>query len=73
MEPLSHIIADQVEANYLKHMRAGRTERQISHLLFADDLIIFVDDLLLLAEASIEQAYYIMHCLDLFVMLQGKK
>jgi hypothetical protein len=58
MERLSHITADQVEVNYWKP--------QISHLLFADDLH-------LLAEASIEQAHYVMHCLDQFCQASGQK
>lgn len=52
MERLSHIIAYQVEAGYWILMKAGNTGPQISHLLFAENL-------LLLAEASIEQAYCI--------------
>jgi hypothetical protein len=46
MDRLSHIIADQVEAQYWKPMCAGRYGPQISHLLFANDLLLF-------AEASI--------------------
>lgn len=38
-------------------MRAGRYGPQISHLLFADGL--------LFAEASIEQAHCVLHCLDI--------
>jgi len=48
MDRLSHIIADQVEAEYWKPMTAGRYGPQIYHLLFADDLLVF-------AEASIEE------------------
>jgi len=66
MDRLSHIIADQVKAQYWKPMRAGRYGPQISHLLF-------VDDLLLSAEASIEQAHCIMHCLEHFCKASGQK
>ncbi|CAJ2669949.1 unnamed protein product [Trifolium pratense] len=66
MERLSHIIADQVDAEYWKPMRAGRNGPKISHLLFADDLLLF-------AEASIEQVHCIMHCLDIFCQASGQK
>jgi len=66
MDKLSHIIADQVEAEYWKPMRAGRYGPQISHLLFVDDLLLF-------AEASIKQAHCVMHCLDLFCQASGQK
>jgi len=46
--------------------RAGRYDLQISHLLFANDLLLF-------AEASIKQAHCIMHCLDLFCQASGQK
>jgi hypothetical protein len=66
MERLSHIIADQVEAQYWKPMRAGRYGPEISHLLFADDLLLF-------AEASIEQAHCVMHCLEMFCQASGQR
>jgi len=47
-------------------MRAGRSGPLIYHLLFADDLLLF-------AEASIEQAHCIMHCLNLFCEASGQK
>jgi len=66
MERLSHIIADQVEADYWKHMHAGRYGPPISHLLFADGLLLF-------AEASIEQAHCVLHCIDMFCQSLGRK
>jgi hypothetical protein len=38
---LSHIIIDQVEDNYLKPMRASISRPQLSHLLFAIDILLF--------------------------------
>lgn len=66
VDRLSHIIANQVEVDYWKPMRAGREGPQISHLLFADDLLLFV-------EASVEQDYCIMHCLNQFCSSSGQK
>jgi hypothetical protein len=66
MDKLSHMIADQVEANYWLPMRACRYGPQITHLLFIDDLLVF-------AEASIEQAYCVLHCLDTFLKLLVKR
>jgi len=47
-------------------MRAGRSGPLISHLLLADDLLLFV-------EAFIEQAHCIMHCLNLFCEASSQK
>lgn len=66
MDKLSHIIVDQVEANYWKPMRARKDGPQISHLLFEDGLLLFV-------EASMEQAHCIMHYLNLFYDFFGQK
>jgi hypothetical protein len=45
-------------------MRVGKSGPQISHL-FADDL--------LFAEASIEEAHCVMHCLDQFCQASGQR
>jgi len=66
MDKLSHMIANQVEAGYWLPMRAGMYGLQISHLLFADDLLLF-------AETSIEQAHCVLHCLDTFCQASGQK
>lgn len=41
MDHLSHIIVDQVDAYYLKLVRAGHEGPQVSHLLFAGDRFLF--------------------------------
>lgn len=47
-------------------MRAGRYGPQISHFLFANDLLLF-------KEASIEEAHWFMDCLDLFCQASSQK
>lgn len=63
---LTSLQIDQVEADYWRHQRACRDEPQISHLLFADDLLLF-------GEASLEQAQCIMHCLNQFCSSSDQK
>lgn len=48
MDNLSHIIADSVREGNWKPMKVGRQGLNISHLNFTDDLLLF-------AEASVEQ------------------
>lgn len=43
MEDLSHIIADAVNNGIWKPMKAGRHGPSISHLIFADDLLVFAE------------------------------
>lgn len=64
MDCLSHIIADQIDARYWKLCKA--CEPKVSHLLFTDDLLLF-------AKATIEQAYYITHCPDQFCQVSDQK
>lgn len=66
LDRLSHLIADHVEAGYWKPMRVGRIGPQISHLMFADDLLLFL-------EASVEQCYNVLHCLEEFCQASGQK
>ncbi|XP_072088729.1 uncharacterized protein [Arachis hypogaea] len=41
MDKLSHMIEEAVDKGNLSPMRAGRNGPQVSHLMFADDLILF--------------------------------
>jgi hypothetical protein len=41
MDKLSHLIAEAIEDGKWKPMRAGRNGPLISHLMFADDLLLF--------------------------------
>lgn len=65
MDILSHIIADSVLANNWKPMIAGLRGPKISHLIFADDLLLF-------DEASLEQMRIILDCLHCFFDSSGQ-
>jgi hypothetical protein len=41
MDKLSHIILQAVEEGKWRGIQAGRTGPMISHLMFADDLLLF--------------------------------
>lgn len=64
MEYLSHLIQDEVNCGNWKPITVGGVK--LSHLFFADDLILF-------AEASSDQALVIKRCLDKFCSDSGEK
>lgn len=64
MEKLSHLIMDAVESKEWCPIRAGRHGPPISHLLSADDLLLF-------AEASSSQMNCILRVLNLFCSTSG--
>ncbi|XP_061367963.1 uncharacterized protein LOC133310979 [Gastrolobium bilobum] len=66
MEKLSHLIADCINDNVWKPMKAGKGGPSISHLLFADDLLLF-------GEANISQINTVMNCLSKFSDMSGQK
>lgn len=66
MEKLSHLINSAIEVGQWRPVRASGSSPFISHLFFADDLI-------LVAKASCEQAKFLKRCLDLFCELSGQE
>ncbi|XP_020412737.1 uncharacterized protein LOC109947231 [Prunus persica] len=66
MEKLSHIIAARVLKKEWKAVRAARSGPLISHLFFADDLILF-------GEASVQQAMVMKNSLEEFCELSGQQ
>lgn len=66
MERLSHIILDSIDLKQWRPIRVSRGGPMISHLFFADDLLLFV-------EASCNQMRVIKDCLDKFCMFSGAK
>ncbi|KAL4328532.1 hypothetical protein AHAS_Ahas13G0209500 [Arachis hypogaea] len=66
MDKLSQIIEESVEANVWKPMRVGRFGPTISHLLFADDLLIFM-------EADFDQLNNAISILNAFCLASGLK
>ncbi|XP_028803541.1 uncharacterized protein LOC114758643 [Neltuma alba] len=63
---LSHIISDAVNDNAWRPIHVTRHGPSISHLMFADDLLLF-------GEASESQANYMMDCLERFCKASGEK
>jgi hypothetical protein len=66
MDKLSHLISHAVNQGKWKGIKAGRTGPMISHLMFADDLLLF-------GEANIEQMNCVMSILNEFCYLSGQK
>ncbi|XP_040372858.1 uncharacterized protein LOC112194030 [Rosa chinensis] len=65
MEKLSHLIQSTVDIGAWKAVRASQSGPKISHLFFADDLMLF-------SEATSDQACIIKQCLDTFCSLSGQ-
>lgn len=65
LEKLSHIIQDAVSSKRWKPIQIGRKCPPISHLFFADDLMLF-------AEASRSQMETILQCLEVFCDISGQ-
>ncbi|QHO46030.1 LINE-1 retrotransposable element ORF2 protein [Arachis hypogaea] len=66
IEHLSQLIDAAVEHGFWKPIHLKRDALEISHLYFVDDLILF-------AEASLEQAVIINNCLNAFCDSSGQK
>lgn len=66
LERLAHLISWAVNQGRWKPIRVGRHGPALSHLLFADDLILF-------AEVSIEQIKTVMDCLNTFCVSSGQR
>ncbi|CAL8991787.1 unnamed protein product [Prunus brigantina] len=65
IEKLSHIIVDAVKRRLWKPIKTSRNGPNVSHLFFADDLVLF-------AEATPCQARVMKDCLDLFCSASGQ-
>ena len=66
IEKLSHLINDRVRNRSWKAIKPGRRCPPISHLFFADDLLLF-------GEASEEQADVMLECLEEVTEISGQK
>lgn len=66
MEKLSHIIQKKIHDHDWKPLQVSRGGPFISHLFFADDLILF-------GKASTNQAFLMKNCLDEFCHLSGQR
>lgn len=66
IERLSHIILNAVNDSSWKGIKLSRNGTHLSHLFFADDIVLF-------GEATIEQAEVMNKCLRLFCDHSGQK
>lgn len=66
MERLGHLIKPSVEAGLWKGIKVSRTGPCLSHLFFADDLVLF-------SEASQVQMREIRKCLEVFCRVSGQR
>ncbi|KAL6194708.1 hypothetical protein ACLB2K_035785 [Fragaria x ananassa] len=66
MEKLSHLITFQVEQGRWKPVKICQNGPAVSHLFFADDLILF-------GEASLAQAEVMRSCIDCFCLNSGQE
>jgi hypothetical protein len=66
MDKLSHLITQAVDEGKWRPMQAGRNGPRISHLMFADDLILF-------AEANVDQINVVLNVLNQFCHLSGQQ
>jgi hypothetical protein len=66
MDKLSHLIMHVVNVGDWRGIKAGRNGPMVSHLMFADDLLLF-------GEASENQMNCVMQILDTFCKLSGQE
>jgi hypothetical protein len=66
MDKLSHLILHAVDEGKWKGIRAGRNGPVVSHLMFADDLLLF-------GEANERQMQYVIDVLERFCSMSGQE
>jgi hypothetical protein len=66
MDKLSHLILHAVEEGKWKGIKAGRNGPVVSHLMFADDLLLF-------GEANERHMQYVIDVLDRFCSMSGQE
>ena len=66
MELLNHVISNVVESRTWKPIQLSKIRPNLSHLFFADDLILF-------AEAWMGQIKAVMKCLEIFCSMSSQK